>query len=73
MFTVETYNPFENSLSNAKTVVGLEWLYEGIRNHIGKLFFLVLVVLIGLPFVFFFGYWLQTKRKKAHEKGYAFI
>jgi len=61
MLAVDTYNPFENSLSNAKTVVGLEWLYEGVRNHLGKLFVLVLVVLVGLPFVFFFGYWLQTK------------
>lgn len=64
MFAAETYNPFETSLSNAKTVVGLEWLYEGLRNHLSKLLVVVLVVLVGLPFVFFFGYWLQTKRKK---------
>lgn len=64
MFATQTYNPFENSLSNAKTVVGLEWLYESVRNHLGKLFVVLLVVLLGLPFVFFFGYWLQTKRRK---------
>ncbi len=64
MFTAQTYNPFETSLSNAKTVVGLEWLYESVRTHLGKLFVVLLVVLLGLPFVFFFGYWLQTKRRK---------
>lgn len=64
MFATSTYNPFETSLSNAKTVVGLEWLYEGLRNNLSKLFVLVLLILAGLPFVFFFGYWLQTKRKK---------
>ena len=64
MFAAGTYNPFETSLSNAKTVVGLEWLYEGVRNHLGKLLVVALVVVVGLPFVFFFGYWLQTKRKK---------
>lgn len=64
MFATNTYNPFENNLSNAKTVVGLEWLYESVKNHIGKLFVVILLVLVGLPLVFLFGYWLQTKRKK---------
>jgi hypothetical protein len=64
MFALKTYNHFESSLSNAKTVVGLEWIYEGVRNHLGKILASILVLLIGLPFVFFFGFWLQTKRKK---------
>lgn len=64
MFATNTYNPFETSLDNAKTVVSLEWLYEGVRNHLGKMVFLTLVVLVGLPFVFFFGFWLKMKRKK---------
>lgn len=68
MLTTNTYNPFETSLNNAKTVVGLEWLYEGVRNHFGKLVVVVLVVLVGLPFVFFFGFWLKMKRKKFQKQ-----
>lgn len=64
MFASNTYNSFETSLSNAKTVVGLEWLYESVRDNLGKLVFVTLVVLAGLPFVFFFGFWLKMKRKK---------
>lgn len=68
MFATNTYSPFEVGLSNAKTVVGLEWIYEGVKNHFGKLLSLFLVLLIGLPFVFFFGYWLQVKRKRFQRR-----
>ncbi len=68
MFAANSYSPFETGLANAKTVVGLEWIYEGVKNHFGKLLFFVLVVLIGLPVVFFFGYWLQVKRRKFRRR-----
>lgn len=64
MFASNTYNPFETSLTNAKTVVGLEWLYESVRKQIGKLLLVVLVVFLALPVVLLFGYWLQRKRKR---------
>jgi hypothetical protein len=64
MFVADTYNPHEAGLTNAKTVVGLEWLYEGMQKHLGKLLFLIVVVLVALPFVFLLGYWLRTKRRK---------
>lgn len=64
MFAGQPYNTFETSLNNAKTVVGLEFLYESVRKNLSKLMVVVLVLLVGLPFVFFFGFWLQTKRKK---------
>ena len=64
MFAAHQYNTFETSLDNAKTVVGLELLYESVRKSLSKLMVVALVLLVGLPFVFFFGFWLQTKRKK---------
>jgi hypothetical protein len=60
MFVAQPYNTFETCLSNAKTVVGLEWLYEAVRKNLSK----ILVVSLLFPFSFFFGFWLQTKRKK---------
>lgn len=64
MFAVDSYNPFENSLNNAKVVVSLEWQYETIRKNLSKLMVISLVLTIGLPLVFFFGFWLQIKRRK---------
>lgn len=64
MLPAPTYHPFDLSLLSAKTVVGLEWLYESVRVYLGKLIVVVLVFLLGLPFVLFFGYWLKVKRKK---------
>lgn len=64
MFAAQPYNTFETSLDNAKTVVGLEMLYESVRKNLSKLMVVLLMLVVGLPFVFFFGFWLQTKRKK---------
>ncbi|WP_407526295.1 hypothetical protein PDL71_05180 [Lacibacter sp. MH-610] len=64
MFAVEPNSPFESSLTNAKVVVGLNWLYESLRTNLSKIFVFLLVLLIALPLVLFFGFWLQLKRKK---------
>ncbi|MFZ4056987.1 MAG: hypothetical protein ACOYKE_02560 [Ferruginibacter sp.] len=68
MFAVESYSTFDSSLSNAKTVVGLEWLYEGVKNHLGKIALLCFVLVVGLPVVFLLGYWLHTKRKQLQRE-----
>ncbi|MCG2612793.1 hypothetical protein LZZ85_00820 [Terrimonas sp. NA20] len=61
----QSYNAsLKSSLNNAKTVVGLEWLYEDVRSNLSKLLVVVLVVSLGLPLVLFFGYRLKLKRKK---------
>jgi hypothetical protein len=67
MFAAQPYNTFENSLNNAKTVVGLELLYESVRKSLSKLMVVTLLTFLGLPFVFFFGFWLQRKRKKFQQ------
>ncbi|MCO5238890.1 MAG: hypothetical protein M9904_02435 [Chitinophagaceae bacterium] len=67
MFAPSAYPPFEASLSNAKTVVSLGWLYEEVRNHMGKLLVLVLTFFLGLPLVFAFGFWLRLKRRELQK------
>lgn len=67
MFAAQPYNTFETSLDNAKAVVGLELLYESVRKNLSKLMVVLLTLLVGLPFVFFFGFWLQAKRKKFQQ------
>jgi hypothetical protein len=63
MLAINTYNSFDNNLTNAKAVVGLELLYESFRKQVGKFFILMVVCLVCLPFLLLFGLWLQTKRK----------
>lgn len=67
MLVTSAYQPFEASLSSAKTVVSLGWLYEEVRNHLGKLLVLVLAFLLALPLVFLFGFWLRLKRKSLQK------
>lgn len=64
MIAPNTYNPFENSVNNAKTVVSLEWLYQEVRTHLSKLIVVTLVIITSLPIVFLFGFWLHMQRKR---------
>jgi hypothetical protein len=63
MVSPSLYNPYESSLTHAKTVVSLEWLYDAVRKNVSKVFVAFLVVLVGLPIVFLLGFWLKAKRK----------
>jgi len=64
MLATNSYNPFENSLNNAKSVVGLDWLYESVKSQVGKLWLLVLAFFVGFPVILFLGFLLKRKRKK---------
>jgi hypothetical protein len=59
-----SYNPFESSLNNARTLAGVESFYVGLKNQLGKVFLVSIVLLLGLPLVFFFGFWLSRQRRK---------
>lgn len=63
MFASPSYNPFKNSLDYAKLVVGLELLYQSVKDQIGKFLFLCLVFVFALPMIFLFGFWLKNKRR----------
>ncbi len=63
MYVVDPYKTFDTSLRNARNVLSLEWLYDGLKQFLGTFLLLALVVLL-YPLVLLFGFWLQTKRKK---------
>jgi hypothetical protein len=64
MFAVELHNTFESSLSSAKRLAGLELILESFKLKLGKAIASFFLLLLCLPFVFLFGYWLQLKRRK---------
>jgi len=63
MYATPNYSSFETSLTNAQAVIGLEWLYSGFRKSLSRLAVVLLLTVLGFPFVLFFGYWLKQKRK----------
>ncbi len=68
MLTSSQYNLYENSISYANTLAGLETFLAGFKRIVGKFLLLFCYYTIFWPFVLTFALWLNLERRSFQKK-----
>ena len=63
MLTLNRHNQFEESITNARVVVGSQWMYASVNEQLKKLHLLFAFSIVGSPVILLFGFWVKKKRK----------